>query len=65
MKTFSFHERQLEKEKSRQKDEQDMKSGKISHLEMTNVNGGHVHNCRYIGPSIRIQELAKKIKKSP
>lgn len=55
--SFSFKERVAEKAVARARDEELLRSGKVSHADMSRANGGFVRGARYIGPSKRIQAL--------
>lgn len=54
-----FADRAESKEAARAKDEADLVSGKVSAAEMARINGGGARKVRHVGPSERIQNLAR------
>ncbi len=55
---FAFQERAVEKADARERDEEKLRSGEVSHADMALSNGGYMRGFRYKGPSGRIQALA-------
>ena len=58
MPRFSFQERAAEKAAARERDEELLRSGQVSHADMARANGGSIRGARYKGPAKRIQALA-------
>lgn len=58
---YSFQERAAEKAAARERDEELLRSGQVSHADMARTNGGSVRGARYKGPSKRIQALAASL----
>ncbi|OWY06757.1 hypothetical protein [Thioclava sp. IC9] len=56
---FSFEQRAAEKVAARAKDECELRTGTVSSAKMARMNGGGRHQVKLIGPSKRMQELAK------
>ena len=58
---FSFKDRAAEKAAARERDEELLRSGQVSHADMARANGGFVRGARYKGPSKRMQALAASL----
>ena len=48
---FSFKDRADEKAAARERDEELLRSGQVSHADMARANGGSVRGVRYKGPA--------------
>jgi len=59
--SFSFKERAAEKAAARDRDDELLVFGEVSHADMARANGGSIRGVRYKGPAKRIQALAAKL----
>ena len=58
---YSIYERAADKVAARAVDEEQLRSGKVSHADMARANSGFIRGARYIGPAKRIRAIAAKL----